>query len=175
MYADLRCPLVTTADREWALMQVPVWARRASREDGADGVVDDGRWLEDTKPNARPYEPRPCWDQFVSEQVESFERYFAFERKTFGDWSRLWRHSWWPKANPTKRFPMSAPKTPQPFFRKGTAEFVRALDVATTAERAMWQRFGVAQFKPDDPRLLRVRRTVAHKIDRKMAVAGERE
>ncbi len=46
-----------------------------------------------------------------------------------------------------------AKKEFQPFFRRGTKEFSRAIEVATQQEKMMWQRFGVAQFKPDDPRL----------------------
>lgn len=40
-----------------------------------------------------------------------------------------------------------------PFFRKGTQEFAIALRLATEDERRMWTRFGIAQFKPDDPRV----------------------
>lgn len=148
-----RPPVVTDIDRKWALDQCPDWARRSRIEDDAD-IVDDGAWL-DGEP--KPHElDKPNWDLFVIEQVERFEEYFAHDRKDPADWSRLWRFSWWPKANPEKRFPKMAPKRLHPFFKKGTPEFARALKVATDSERALWVRFGVAQFVPDDPRLARV-------------------
>lgn len=45
----------------------------------------------------------------------------------------------------------------EPFFVKGTQEFAIALRLATETERAMWVRFGIAQFKPDDPRVETIR------------------
>lgn len=47
-------------------------------------------------------------------------------------------------------------KTAEPFFRKGTQQFAIALRLATPEEKAMWVRFGIAQFKPDDPRLEKI-------------------
>lgn len=45
----------------------------------------------------------------------------------------------------------------EPFFRKGTQQFAIALRLATEDERRMWVRFGIAQFKPDDPRVEKIR------------------
>ena len=71
---------------------------------------------------------------------------------------------------------MSAPKQVYPFFRAGTDEFARALKVATEGERLVWKRFGVAQFKPDDPRLKRVQMEEQPKAVRgKAFAAGERD
>ena len=44
-------------------------------------------------------------------------------------------------------------RKPHPHFVKGTREFAIALRLASEDERQMWVRFGVAQFKPDDPRV----------------------
>lgn len=147
-------PLVTNADRDWALAQCPDWARRDKIDDGSGEIVDDGEWL-DGEPKYEDLD-LPNWDLFVIEQIERFEKFFAHDRKTYADWSSLWRKAWWPKANPQRRFPKMAPKTPHPFFRKGSPEFSRALAVATPSERFIWNRIGVAQFVPDDKRLERV-------------------
>lgn len=152
----ITAPLVTNADREWAMRQCPKWARRSKIESVVGEIVDDGGWL-DTEARRTDELEKPNWDLFVIDQIERFERFFAHERKSYSDWSNLWRKSWWPKANPEKRFPKMAPKTPYPFFKRGEPEFARALAVATASERIVWKRFGVAQFKPDDPRLERVR------------------
>jgi hypothetical protein len=156
MINGLRPPLVTNADRACAMSQLPDWARHDdATEEPVGEIVDDGGWLEAEPPDAKPPKS-PNGAQFVSEQADRFERFFADQRKTYADWSSLWRKSWWPKAHPEKRFPRSAPKIFQPFFRAGSPEFDRALAVATPAEQRMWNRFGVAQFAPDDPRLGRV-------------------
>ena len=91
-------PLVTNIDREWALAQCPAWARRDKIDDGQGEVVDDGGWL-DAEPTSSDRDA-PNWDLFVIEQIERFEKFFAHERKTYADWSTLWRKSWWPQANP---------------------------------------------------------------------------
>lgn len=59
--------------------------------------------------------------------------------------------SWWPKADTLKVAEHGEEGIPA-VFRRGTKEFVRALEVATPEERKVWKQFGVAQFKPD-PRL----------------------
>jgi hypothetical protein len=156
---DSVAALVTNADRDWALAQCPGWARRDMIETDVAEIADDDGWLDRDRSKADL--DAPSWDLFVVEQIERFEKFFVHERKTYANWSTLWRKSWWPKAEPERRFPMAAKKAgvqvTHPFFRKGTSEFVRALAVATEAERAMWMRFNVAQFKPDDPRLAMVR------------------
>lgn len=139
---ELRPPIVRNTDRDWSLAQCPVWAVRTGSLTDAAGP---GKVLN--------------WDFFVADQVERFEAFFAHERKAAGDWSRLWRKSWWPKADPAKLFPRLMPKAAHvahPFFRAGTDEFKRALAVATVRERWLWQRIGVAQFTPSDTRVARV-------------------
>lgn len=151
--SPLRPPVVSDRDRAWALALMPPWCRLGSGDAGPPPeIVDDGAWL-DQPGKAKPRDERPDWTLLVDEQIEAFERFYANDRKTPGDWSRLWRNGWWPKVDARKRFPRSAPKEKHPFFRKGSPEFARALGVATEEEKRMWRRFGVAQFKPDDPRL----------------------
>lgn len=159
----LRAPLVTGIDRKWALDQKPAWAvMRTVHVPVIDGEDMNFALDHETAGEriARLAEARKShkliWDDFVDDQIERFERFFGHERKTFGDWSRLWRTSWWPKADPAIMHPRCVPPVPQPFFRAGDPRFDRALAVATADERAMWQRFGVAQFKPSDPRLSQV-------------------
>jgi hypothetical protein len=144
-------PLVSDADRQWAMKQCPHWAS-VSFEDEDGEIIDDGNWLDGASSTMSRL-PKPNWADFVHEQAERFEKYFGYEQKTYEDWSALWRKSWWPKADPYRRWPSMAKKEFQPFFRRGTKEFVRALEVATPEERKMWKQFGVAQFKPADPRL----------------------
>lgn len=146
-------PLVTDADRKWALAQCPPWARVGYTDEDFPEIVDDGGWLERKRAEKLP---TPNWADFVSEQVERFEKFFEGQNKYYDDWSRLWRKSWWPKADPARRWPSMAKKHTEPFFRRGTPEFNRALGVATKEEKPMWLRFGIAQFKPDDPRLEKV-------------------
>ena len=60
---DRRPPIVTDADRAWALDQCPGWCRRSSLAE--DEVVDDGRPL-DLDP-ADGVDPRPSFDALVAE------------------------------------------------------------------------------------------------------------
>lgn len=145
-----RGPIVMNTDRDWALAQKPAWARMY--DDAHDEIVDDGDWL-DAEPTQKHRDP--SWFDFVVGEVERFERYFAGQFKTESEWSTLWRKGWWPKRREDWKFKM-APKASHPFFREGSPEFARALTVATPEEKAMWTRFRVAQFKPDDPRLAQV-------------------
>lgn len=145
-------PIVTNADRDWALKKCPPWMRMEPPKDAefVGEIVDDRAWLDvDKKADIKP----PCWTEFVIEQIERFERYFAGQQKTRAEWSTLWRKTWWPKSDPARRFPKSAPKVPIPHFRAGTPEFARALAVATKTERMIWKRYGVAHFAPGDKRL----------------------
>lgn len=170
---DALAPLVTDIDRQWALNQCPDWAQRTKIEQPSGEIVDDGEWPENAAQEGKRAESdKPNWDLFVIEQIERFEKFFAHERKSYSDWSNLWRKSWWPKANPERRFPKMAPKIFHPFFRRGSPEFIRALSVATPGERNIWKRIGVAQFKPDDPRLEHVQ---SSQVSRKDLAAGERE
>lgn len=139
-----RPPIVIEADRQWAIDQAPAWAAPGFPPEGARG-----------KPKAL------YWGAFVSDQAERFERYFAHDRKTPGDWSRIWRKSWWPRVDPAKLFPHLVPRDrrPHPFFRAGSPEFARALEVATPREAWIWRHVGVAQFVPDDPRVAHVMQT----------------
>lgn len=152
----MRAPLVTNADRDWALEQMPPWCQRGNVSDAYGEIVDDGSWLDD-EPKTTGELEKPSWSQFVAEEIEKFEAHYGGQFKSLDEWSSIWRKGWWPKVSPRKRFPKSAPKEFHPFFRKGTQEFAIALRLATETERAMWVRFGIAQFKPDDPRVEKIR------------------
>jgi hypothetical protein len=171
-----RPPIVMDVDRKWALEQCPPWAVRATPA--------DHDWLDDGNPDDAPPVTRKSgvliWDFFVTSEVERFERFFADQRKTPADWSTLWRKSWWPKADPRKRYrslvPASAGK-PHPFFRAGTREFEEALKLGTPIERKVWAQVGVAQFTPDDKRvkrLLAMRDEPAGLTPLSRAMTGER-
>lgn len=145
--ADMRliAPVVTDADRLWAIDQKPEWwdrnaSKRAKRQS--------------------PGAPSPlAWEEHVADQAERFEGHESHvsDRKTQAEWSGLWRRVWWPKADPRKRFPDSTPYEHEgekhPFVRRGDPRFATALRLATPSERLMWERFGVAQFTPGDPRV----------------------
>lgn len=146
-------PIVTNADRQWALDQKPEWARMHNDESEDVGeIVDDGGWLEAEK---KDRQRGPSWFDFVVGEIERFEQYFSGVRKSYTEWSELWRRSWWPKRREDWAYKM-APRKKEPFFRKGTQQFAIALRLATEDERRMWVRFGVAQFKPDDPRVRKI-------------------
>lgn len=151
MIEGLRAPIVTDADRKWSLDQCPPWASRETPEDFARDDVDP------EAPRQRgERSQRFVWDWFVDDQVQSFERFFAHERKPSADWSRLWRRSWWPKSDPRKRDAKLVaklnPGKPHPFARRGTSEFNEGLRLATPLERRLFEQVGVVQFAPDDPR-----------------------
>lgn len=151
-------PLVTNSDRDWALAQKPEWARLHNREtvdDELGEIVDDGGWM-DAEQRADKRGQGPSWFDFVVGEIESFEQYFSGQSKSYAEWSTLWRNGWWPKRREDWAYKM-APRKKEPFFRKGTQEFAIALRLATETERAMWVRFGIAQFKPDDPRVEKIR------------------
>ncbi len=155
---SLHPPIVTNLDREWAVAQCPPWCQRGDLSEVCGEIVDDGSWL-DSEAKSKSEKDKPNWSMFVAEEVERFERHYANEipvLRSYEEWSRIWRLGWWPKTEPRKRFPKSAPKEFQPFFRAGTVEFDAALKAATAKERSIWKRFGIAQFKPDDPRLQKV-------------------
>lgn len=150
-------PIVSDIDRKWALEKCPPWMRSesAAAQDCCGEIEDRGEWLDGDLRTSKS--EVPSWDDFVAEQIERFEKFYAGEYKTRAEWSSLWRKGWWPKTNPERRYPKSAPKTKIPFFRAGTPEFARALKVATDNERSMWMRHKVAHFMPDDSRLSQVR------------------
>lgn len=149
-------PIVTDRDRQWALARRPDWARAGGTFDEPGEIVDDGGWLDAEKePDGSP-DDRPDWFNFVIAQIENFERYFAGEMRPRDEWSKLWRYGWWPKIKPELYFPHMAKKKTEPFFRKGTQEFAIALRLGTEDEKRMWIRFGIAQFKPDDPRVQKI-------------------
>ena len=141
----LIAPIVTDADRQWAIDQKPAW------------------WDRQAMARAKrlsPKRPRPlAWETHVSDQADRFERHPAYvvDRKTPAEWSGIWRRVWWPAADPHVRFPETAPHEhdgePHPFVRRGEAGWSEALALATDRERWLWERVGVAQFKPGDPRL----------------------
>lgn len=128
MMIDLksRPPVVTDADRQWALEQEPAdWATRSNG-------------LE--------------WATHVAEQAERFEIHYGSERKPMAEWSGLWRRAWWPKADPSILHPHVAPASPHPFVRRADPAWPKVVKVLNPAERQFAERFGVMQFKPDDPR-----------------------
>lgn len=124
--ATRRPPVVTDADRQWAMDQKPAdWDERA-------------RGLE--------------WEQHVAEQAERFEAHFGADRKPTTEWAGLWRRVWWPKADPAILHPRAAPHVPHPFVKRDDAGWERALAVLDADERKVALRYGVIQFKPADPR-----------------------
>jgi hypothetical protein len=134
------------------MAQMPPWCQRGDPSDFSGEIVDDGGWLENDESKPGNLD-KPSWSMFVAEEIEKFEQRYAGEYRSTNEWSSIWRKGWWPRVSARKRFPKSAPKEFQPFFRKGTPEFARALKYATEDEKRMWIRFGIAQFKADDPRL----------------------
>lgn len=150
----MKAPIVTNADRDWALAQRPDWLPAHRDEiEAFQEIVDDGGWLDtESKPKAAGL----SWANFVTGEIESFERFFTGQQKTYADWSYLWRNSWWPKRREEWSFKM-APRPLQPFFRQGTPEFAAALKLGTKLEKRMWTMFGVAQFRPDDPRIAKLK------------------
>lgn len=166
-------PIVTDADRKWALYRLPQWMDRRGDIDGVeDEGDDDGDWLD--VPRKRTDWKQPSGPMFVAEQAEAFERFFVGQYKTYAEWSTLWRKSWWPKADPARRFPHMAPKVFHPFFKRGSKEFDRAMDLGTPEERRMWALAGVAQFKPEDPRISKIE-AAGRLTDTSKRMTGERE
>lgn len=147
-------PIVTNLDRDWAIAQKPEWARLHNDESEDLGeIVDDGGWLDGEKSKRNR---GPSWFDFVVGEIESFERYFSGQRKSYSEWSTLWRNGWWPKRREDWAYKSMAKKKTEPFYRKGTQGFAIALRLATEDEPRMWVRFGIAQFKPDDPRVKKI-------------------
>jgi hypothetical protein len=143
-------PIVSDADRQWAIEQKPDWW--------------DAKALERAQ-RLNPKNPVPLdWTEHVWDQAERFEAHWEHQtdRKPPAEWSGLWRRVWWPKADPRIRYPESAPYEHDgehhPFFKRGDPRFEEALRVATPAERELWSRFGVAQFQPGDKRAERILR-----------------
>lgn len=155
--AELRPPLVTDVDRKWALDQCPAWASLNPPElDPTEGEIIDETDMERHERMRRAGPGVFCWTWFVDDEIAKFERYFRDERKTYGDWSRLFRLSWWPQADPrrkaTKAQRKAIPSEPHPFVKRGDPRFAAALEVCTGAERRVCELVGVVQFRPDDPR-----------------------
>lgn len=131
MITSQRPPIVTDADRQWARDQKPAtWDAET-------------RGLE--------------WDDWVDEQAERFERYFGEDRKTYAEWSGLWRRKWLPEGEPGLYHPKTAPpRPPCKMVRRSDPQWSAAMAVCTPRERALAERLGVMPFKPDDERLRRV-------------------
>lgn len=127
-------PVITDADRRWAIEQCPTWADIGDTSDRA--VIGTGR------------DARLSWSSFVAEQAEAFERHFSTQRKPSGEWSDLWRRSWWPSADPAKRHARLIPKLT--YFR-GTPEFARVLALAPPEHRASWERLPLLTLRVSDP------------------------
>lgn len=122
--ASRRPPIVSDADRQWAIEQRPAhWARVVTR---------------DGKPRS--------WAALVSRRASAFERHYAHDRKPAAEWAGLWRRVWWPAT----RIP--ADPTPHPFIRRADPRWPAAAAMLDAAERRVAERFGVIQFRPDDER-----------------------
>lgn len=152
-----RPPIVLDGDRDWALSKRPTWFPQDlvnladPANDDFPEIIDDGG-----QHDCPPIFSKPVLTLFdvVLNEVTRFEQHYKGQLKTYAEWSALWRQDWWPKINLRKIFAEHAPRAqPHPFWRVGSDGFERALEISTTAEVAMWQRFGVAQFRPEDPRL----------------------
>ena len=163
-----RLAIVTDADRDWALAQKPDWARMHSDDPDLGEIVDHGDWLD-----GRPTDTRrdPSWFDFVIGEVERFEKFYFGEFKTYAEWSAIWRNSWWPKRREDWKFMSRKNTVHHPYFKRGTPEFDQALRLATAQERLIWDKFGVAQFAPDDKRLKKI--TAPTLTDRSKAMAGD--
>lgn len=154
-----RPPIVTDADRQWALAQCPDWAVRAN--------VQANDWPDDGAPDdAPPTKGGPgvlIWDYFVTGEIERFERFYYDQRKTYGDWSTLWRKSWWPKADPRRMNRKLSPK-PDPkdyrTFRRGSAEFEFAIKLGSSVQRKLWANNGVVMFLASDPMVAKIEKAV---------------
>lgn len=153
----MHAPLVTNIDRQWALDQCPPWASR-------DAIVDRlpepaGETSDALLPPSRAVE-RLNWDLFVAGQVERFERFYGHERKTYDDWSALWRKSWWPRAKNSGTFTKYLPPSEigvWPTFRHPSAEFECAIAIGNPVEQKVWSHVGVITLRPDDVRVARIR------------------
>lgn len=149
--ANLIAPIVTDADRRWALEQCPPHA-----------ALGDGR----TYTTTTPLGPVLDWAWFVDREAKAFARYFTHARKTPGDWSRIWRRGWWPKAEPWKFGPRPTAPAAFPYWNRGSVGFRLALGLTTPAERALFERIGVAQFRHDDPRVGEIRAALEQQRNR---------
>lgn len=165
-----RLAIVMNADRDWALQQKPAWARMYDDDQDYGEIVDDGGWFYGDQDQRRN---EPSWFSFLIGEVERFEKFYALELKTEAEWSVLWRKSWWPKRREDWKYAMGKKHgSPHPFFKRGSAEFERALRLATPQERLIWERFGVAQFVPDDKRLAKIIGKPPVLTERSKAMAG---
>jgi len=153
-----RPPIVSDADRQWALDQEPAdWADRnggksSRRASGPRFTSNDERIDGDGEDDGDTNGGLP-WSQHVDEQIEAFERYWAStgDLKPATEWSGLWRRVHWPQADPAIRH-RKVKGVPYPFVKRGDERWLPALAVCTPSEKAIAMRFGVVQFRPDDPR-----------------------
>ncbi len=122
-----RPPVVTDADRAWAMTQKPE------------------TWDDDA--------PDLDFAEVVEEQAAAFERNFAADRKPPAEWSGLFRRVWWPDADPAIRHPDTAPHVPHPFVRADHPAWPRVLATLSRDERQIAERFRVMTMRPDDPRV----------------------
>lgn len=125
---QLRPPVVTDIDRQWAIDRKP-----------AD-------WDETTR--------GLDWADWVGEEIERFERKMGEDRKYPEEWSGLWRRVWMAKTEPALVHPDTAPpRPPCKMVRRSDPQWSAAMAVCTPRERALAERLGVMPFKPDDERL----------------------
>lgn len=178
MINDLRPPLVTEVDRKWALDQCPAWATLDPPDDGEPDEIIDETDEERREREKRKAKISFSWSWFVDDQIAGFERFFSDQRKTYGDWSRLWRRSWWPKADPRKRMPKAAvkliPYDPPTIVRRGETGFQFALKLCTEAERRVCEKIGVVLFKREDPRSKALTDHIGSSAEIADRVTGER-
>lgn len=167
-----RPPIVTDADRAWAMAQRPAhWQDNPEPADiDADAVDDldpDGLPIVCERPAQRPLR----WADFVDEQIRHFERCWDMSRKSALEWSIIFRSEWWPKADPTIRHPKTAPHVPHPVIRSDHPAWSSVLAALAPHERRIAERFGVMSFRPNDPRVARLGDvfTVIHKHPRRAA------
>lgn len=166
--------IVTDEDRQWALDQCPAWAQRGpltftERDDAFPELADE-------KPRTMP--DVLVWDIFVARQVERFEKHYVGERKTYGDWSRLWRKSWWPKADPRKLHPHLVPPDARPYVlvHRHDPDWQATMRLVTPRQAMIAERIGVIRFDEGDPLFERVKRPKPPAItDLTKRIVGERD
>jgi hypothetical protein len=152
----LRPPIVLDVERRWALARRPSWLPPDDdlEAEAYGEVIDDDAPLDCPRSTPRPQRP---WRDLVHGEVECFEAHYNGQCDTYAGWAELWR-MWWARIDVRKIYPqLVPPPPPQPFFRALSSGFARALEIGEPDEVAMWQRFGIAQFTPEDPRLVYLR------------------
>lgn len=175
-----RPPIVTDIDRKWALDQCPPWATLhgdVAEMDDEPGEIIDETDEERAYRLKRKAEPQFNWSWFVDGQITRFEREFRDERRSYSEWSKLWRKAWWPKSDPFLRMPKAmakkVPFVPHPFVKRGDPLWSLALNACTPAERKVCEKIGVVMFKLDDPRAKILQPKVLTETSKRMMGEGK--